>query len=97
MAMIDVSPLPAGTAHKAAVFVAYAADAGSQDVSRGENKGRRLHHVAILKKLEQIGAVDDRSGLKTNVRLEPGARLIVFVQESGNGPVWGTAMRPASR
>jgi len=66
-------------------------------VLRGENKGRRLHHVAILKELKQIGAVDDQTGLKTNLRLEPGARLIVFVQESGNGPVWGTAMRPASR
>jgi hypothetical protein len=96
-AMIDVSPLPAGTAHKAAVFAAYAADAGTQDVSRGENRGRRLHHVAILKKLEQIGTVDDRTGLKTNAHLEPGARFIVFVQEAGNGPVWGTAMRPASR
>jgi len=96
-AMIDVSPLPAGTVHKAAVFAAFAADTGTQDVSRGENKGRRLHHVAILKKLERIGAVDDRTGLKTNLRVEPGARLIVFVQESGNGPVWGAAMRPASR
>jgi len=96
-ALIDVSPLPAGTAHKAAVFAAYATDAGTQDVLRGENKGRRLHHVAILKELKHIGAVDDRTGLHTNVHLEPGARLVVFVQESGNGPVWGTAMRPASR
>jgi hypothetical protein len=96
-AMIDITPLPAGAAHKAAVFAAYAADAGTQDVSSGENKGRRLHHVAILKKLEQIGAVDERSGLKANVRLEPGARLIVFIQEAGNGPVWGAAMCPASR
>ena len=95
--MIDVSPLPAGTARKAAVLAAYAADGGTQDVSRGENKGRRLHHVAILKELKQIGAVDDRTGLKTNVRLESGVRLIVFVQEAGNGPVWGAAMRPASR
>jgi len=69
----------------------------AQDVTRGENKGRRLHHVAIVKELKPIGAIDDRSGLTTNLRLEPGVRLIVFVQESGNGPVWGTAMRPASR
>jgi hypothetical protein len=66
-AIVDVSPLPAGTAHKAVVFAAYAADTGTQDVLRGENKGRRLHHVAILEELKQIG------------------------------PVWGTAMRPASR
>jgi len=92
-----VSPLPAGTAHKAAVFAASAADSGTQDVLHGENKGRRLHHVAIVRKLEQIGTVDDRTGLKVNVPLEPGARFIVFVQEAGNGPVLATAMRPASR
>ncbi|HTS30829.1 MAG TPA: DUF1223 domain-containing protein [Bryobacteraceae bacterium] len=94
---IEVSPLPAGTGHKAAVFAAIAADAGTQDVSRGENKGRRLHHVAILKELKQIGTVDDRTGLKTNLRVESGMRLIVFVQEFGDGPVWGAAMRPTSR
>ena len=96
-AIVDVSPLPAGTAHKAAVFAASAADSGTQDVLHGENKGRRLHHVAIVRKLEQIGTVDDRTGLKVNVPLEPGARFIVFVQEAGNGPVLATAMRPASR
>ena len=96
-AAIEVDPLPAGAPHKATVFAAYAADTGTQDVTRGENKGRRLHHVAIVKELKPIGVIDDRTGLTTNLRLEPGARLIVFVQESGNGPVWGTAMRPASR
>jgi|SRR5215469_12647935 len=94
-AAIEVSPLPTGTGHKAAVFAGFAADAGTQDVSRGENKGRRLHHVAILKELKQIGSIDDRSGLKTSLRVERGMRLIVFVQELGNGWVWGAAMRPA--
>ncbi len=94
---IVVSPLPAGAARKAAVFAAFAVEAGTQDVLRGENKGRRLHHVAILRLMKQIGTIDDRTGLKTNLRVEPGMRLIVFVQEFGNGPVWGAAIRPASR
>src|SRR5215831_1193218 len=96
-AIIDVSPLPAGTARKAAVFAAYAADSGTQDVLRGENKGRRLHHVAIVKELKQIGTVDDRTEFKARIPIDVAARLIVFVQEFGNGPVWGAAMRPASR
>jgi hypothetical protein len=96
-AIIDVSPLPAGTARKAAVFAAYAADSGTQDVPRGENKGRRLHHVAIVKELKQIGTVDDRTEFKARIPIDAAARLIVFVQEFGNGPVWGAAMRPASR
>jgi len=95
--IIDVGPLPAGTARKAAVYAAYAADSGTQDVLRGENKGRRLHHVAIVKDLKQIGTVDDRTEFKTRIPIDNAARLIVFVQESGNGPVWGAAMRPATR
>jgi len=96
-AVIDVAPLPPGTARKAAVFAAYAIDSGTQDVARGENRGRRLHHVAIAKELKQIGTVDDRTEFKTKLPVESGARLIVFVQEFGNGPVWGTVMRPASQ
>jgi hypothetical protein len=96
-AIIDVGPLPAGTARKAAVFAAYAADSGTQDVLRGENKGRKLHHVAIVKELKQMGTVDEQAAFTTRIHLEPGARLVVFIQEFGNGPVWGTAMRPLSR
>jgi hypothetical protein len=94
---IEIDPLPAGKVHKAGVFVAWAADTGTQDVLRGENKGGRLHHVSIVKELKQVGTVDDRTGFKTQVPLEDGARLIVFVQEAGNGPVWGAAMRTAIR
>jgi len=96
-ATIDVAPLPSGAAHKAGVFAAYAVDSGTQDVVRGENKGRRLHHVAIAKELKQIGTVEGRTEFKTKLPLVSGARLIVFVQELGNGPVWGTIMRPASQ
>jgi hypothetical protein len=96
-AIIDVAPLPSGTARKAGVFAAYANDSGTQDVVRGENKGRRLHRVAIVKELKQIGTVDDRTEFKGKLPVESGARLIVFVQEFGNGPVWGTCMRPAGR
>jgi len=96
-AIIDVGSLAAGTARKAAVFAAYAADSGTQDVLRGENKGRKLHHVAIVKELKQIGTVDEQAAFTTRIHLEPGARLVVFIQEFGNGPVWGTAMRPLSR
>jgi len=96
-AAIDVAPLPPGTAHKAGVFAAYAIDSGTQNVVRGENSGRRLHHVAIAKELKQIGTVDDRTEFKTKLPLESGARLVVFIQEFGNGPVWGATMRPASQ
>jgi hypothetical protein len=96
-ATVEVDPLPAGKARKAEVYVAYAADSGTQDVLRGENKGLRLHHVSVVKSLKQVGSVDEHSGFRAEVAVEKGARLIVFVQEPGNGPVWGAAMRPAGR
>ncbi len=96
-AAVEVDRLPKGTAHKASVYVAYAADSGTQDVLRGENKGRRLHHVSIVKELREVGTVDEHADFKTRVPLESGSRLIVFVQEAGNGPVWGSAMRGTNR
>jgi hypothetical protein len=89
---IEIDPLPAGKVHKAGVFVAYAADTGTQDVLRGENKGRHLRHVSIAKDLKQVGTVDDRVPFKTRIPLESGSRVIVFVQEAGNGAVWGAAL-----
>jgi len=96
-ATIEVDALPAKTAHKANVYLAYAADEGSRDVLRGENKGRRLHHVAIVKELKQIGTVDGHAGFRGEVPVEKGMRIVVFAQEPGNGPVWGVAMRPAGQ
>ena len=94
---IEIDPLPAGRVHKAGVFVAYAADTGTQDVLRGENRGRHLRHVSIVKELKQIGTLDDRLPFKTRIPLASCARLIVFVQEAGNGPVWGSALMPSGR
>jgi hypothetical protein len=91
--VVEVSPLPQGAGRKAAVFVAHAANSGLQNVLGGENKGRQLKHVAIVKDLKRVGTVDNRSGFKTQIRSDVGERLIVFVQEPGNGAVLGAAMR----
>ena len=95
LASVEVDPLPPGTAHKANVYSVYAADNGTSDVLRGENKGRRLHHVSIVKELKQVGTVDTRSGYRTQIPVNRALRLVVFVQEAGNGPVWGATMRAA--
>jgi hypothetical protein len=97
LATVEVDPLPPGTAHSANVYLVQAADNGTSDVLRGENKGRRLRHVSIVKELKQAGTVDSFSGFRTQIPVGSGIRSIVFVQESGNGPVWGAAMHAAKR
>jgi hypothetical protein len=92
---VEVDTLPSG---KANIYMAHAAEEATSDVLRGENKGRRLHHVSIAKELRQIGTIDQHSGFKTQLTLPPGAdRLIVFAQERGNGRVWGAAMFTVSK
>jgi len=88
---VEVDPLPAGV-HKANVYIAHAADGGSSDVLRGENKGRHLEHVAILKDVRQAGKITEREGFRKQVAVPRGTRLIVFVQEGDAGPVRGAAM-----
>jgi hypothetical protein len=88
-ATVEVPPLPAG---RAQVYAAYAADSGVQDVSRGENKGRHLRHVAIVAELKQLGSTSSRSGFTGRVPLRSGTRLVIFVQAPDGGPVWGSAM-----
>lgn len=89
----------ASLARKANVYLAHAADSGTSDVLRGENKGRKLHHVAIAGDLRQVGTVDGRSAFQTRVPAGNlvGSRLIAFVQEPGSGRILGAAMYPASR
>jgi len=94
---LEVDPLPEGKIHKANVYVAYAADSGTSDVLRGENRGRTLHHVAIAGQIQQVGTVNTRAVFKTQVPIRTangaaGSRLIVFAQEAGNGRVWGSAL-----
>jgi hypothetical protein len=89
---IEVDPLPGGKNKKCGVFAAIAQDSGSSDVSRGENRGRKLHHVAIVRQLREVGSVSGRQGFSGEIPVEPGSRVIAFVQEPDGGRVWGAAL-----
>jgi hypothetical protein len=88
---VEVDPLPGGKGKKCGVYVAIAQDSGTSNVARGENKGRTLHHVAIVKQLREVGTVSGREGFLGEVAAEAGSRVIAFVQEDG-GRVWGAAL-----
>jgi len=90
---IEANPLPAGAKHKANVYAVVAANSATSDVLRGENSGRKLSHVAVAGQIRQIGKISEHAGFTTRLPVpNAGSRLVVFVQESDNGRVWGAAM-----
>jgi len=89
---VEVDPFPAGQNHKANIYIAHAADSGDSDVLRGENQGRHLHHVAIVKEIQQIGKMGGHGSFEKRVPVPAGSRLIVFAQDPSGGQVFGAAM-----
>jgi len=90
-AHIDVDPADA----KAEIWIALAIDHAESQVLRGENGGHHLEHVAVVKKLSQIGKLDKQRGFSKDVTfksISQPSRLIAFVQEPGQGRVLGAAM-----
>jgi hypothetical protein len=86
---VEIDP----AARSADVWLALADNSGTSQVAAGENKGRRLHHVAILRSLRKIGAVKRDAGFAQTIEVPPGdGRVIVFVQDSGLGRVYGAGM-----
>jgi len=99
---VEVSPLSELKSRKAFVYIAHAAESASSDVLGGENKGHKLHHVAVASDIRKSGEVTDHAGLKTDIPVRnaaapPGSRLIAFVQDPSNGRVFGAAMFSISR
>ena len=64
------------------------------EVLRGENGGRHLEHVAVARKLSKIGKAQAGQGFSKDVTLDllkQPARIIVFLQEPGQGRIIGAA------
>jgi hypothetical protein len=88
--------------HNADVFAAVALDHAESQVLRGENGGRHLTHAAVVLELTKIGKLEKGEPFRQDFQapLPPNAdpknlRLVVFVQESGQGAVLGAALREA--
>jgi hypothetical protein len=83
---------------EAEVYVAVALNRAESQVSHGENAGRTLSHVAVVRSMVKVGSFRQGQGFTKDVelKLEPGSdprnlRLIAFVQEPGQGRVIGAA------
>jgi hypothetical protein len=80
----------------AAVFVAVADERDRSQVSRGENAGRSLQHVAVVRALKQIGSVAETGSSKEisvafKSRQAEHIRIVVFVQDVKSHRVIGVS------
>ena len=84
-----------GISKAAELFLVLAEDSAASQVSAGENSGRHLHHVAVLRSIQKIGSVKHGASFSRVMELPRKAsaqRIIVFLQESGPGRISGAAM-----
>ena len=95
------SEAPAG----AKLFAVLAADATHQEVSGGENAGRTLHHVAVVRVMKELNGEDAKgravtlSGGNLNSKKESDGpvRLVVFLADRKTGRILGAAEQTLPR
>jgi hypothetical protein len=93
------------TVHAAAnpnarLVVALAADATHSEVARGENAGRTLHHVAVVRTMKEFSAdsLDGRALKLGSGNLPDGpVRLVAFLVDHKTGHVLGAAEQTLTR
>lgn len=88
---VDTDVLPV----KADVLVAVAADHAESQVLRGENGGRHLEHVAIVKSIDKVGKAEKGQAFSKDVSvkgLTQISRVIVFLQEPNQGKILGATV-----
>jgi hypothetical protein len=76
----------------AEVLVAVVYDPEPSAVARGENSGRHLTHISVVKSMKKVGDVGRNKVLDTRVTLPEGPQLnrqrtVIFLQERGQGRV----------
>ncbi len=93
MVRVEVDPIPDRVSE---VYLAVVEKTGSSQVSRGENRGRSLHHVAIARRIVPLGKskvnVPFRKEITAQEASDGAFRLVAFVQDGDNGPVRGAAV-----
>jgi hypothetical protein len=97
-AHVEAGPLPASMGKADVVFIVALNHAESQ-VARGENSGRRLTHVAVVRSLGKAGFLEQRESFSRDVavklerEMDPSQlRVIAFVQALGQGKILGAAL-----
>jgi len=81
---------------RATLFIALAEDRARSEVERGENSGRTLDHVAVVRKLQALKPTDVDKPITLPLGWEPktGVRVIAFLADRGSGAVIGVTRFP---
>ena len=88
---------PARLGDKTTLSVILAMDSARSSVTKGENKGRSLNHVAVAYSVLKVGDVSGDAGIIRDVQLSPkpgaaaGATRVIAVLQDKNGEVAGVA------
>ncbi len=93
---VDVKPtLSAVKPISGLVLIALADESDQSNVRRGENAGRVLKHVAVVRTLTQVGTVEGSSGFSKDVTVSTenanlqNLRIVAILQEGTAGRVLG--------
>ncbi len=96
---VESGPLSASTSAKSAnVFLAIADESDESHVTRGENAGRTLKHIAVLRDLIPVGQVNKNSSFSRDITLNHDAgergdlRVVGIIQESSGGRILGVTL-----
>ena len=84
-----------GSPKPADILLAVADERDQSSVRHGENAGRDLTHVAVVRTLTKIGKLDPGGAFSKDVKVSTAntnhqnLRIIAFIQETGDGRVLG--------
>ena len=99
---VEIGPLRSNLAQSGNVLIAVADDNDESHVTNGENTGRTLKHVAVLRSLMPVGTVDGAREFSREVKVNDSGRnsrnlrIVVIVQEKDGGRVWGVGLATLS-
>jgi hypothetical protein len=90
------APASATSAPRADLYAALVDPTDTTEVRGGENGGRRLQHVGVVRNLQRVGSLKDLSkgpvtfSINAPSDAKPNSmRLVLFAQQSGQGAVVG--------
>jgi hypothetical protein len=93
---VEIGAMPAEPKHMSGqVWIALADESDQSNVKRGENAGRVLTHVAVVRTLTHVGMVESNTTFSKDLTVSTGSanlqnlRVVAIVQESAVGRVLG--------